>query len=378
MIQISILKLLQILLILPIVTFFALSWIYASVKEIHQSGTSKVFNKTSIPSKSWSEIELSNFIWNARLIVKPNILSFDDETSPFFRTKLTVFVTTSEANLDRRKVIRKTWGSWFRKRGHQVFFVIGKSSSPGAKLRNHLISKEDRNYRDIIQYDFEDSYMNLTLKSLFMLRFFNEAIIGQQQNNGKAFPQAEHYLLKADDDVIFSGQNVLQWINQYHENRQRSSENYGIILGRVSGGKRPIRNPSLYHYVPETVYSSQSYPDFTIGCGYLMNIHAAQSIYRAAIFAHQCPFLPLEDVFLTGICASKTVNLDSDYEPTKIQLVNSPDFVILSPKEHGNFCDHLTPNLTMYGHRLTPPQILKYGRMLLSLEKSLEFCRKRT
>ena len=52
-------------------------------------------------------------------------------------------------------------------------------------------------YRDVVQYDMVDSYLNLTLKSLSILRWFNHFCVDEHPTFKTKFN-----LLSMDDDLL--------------------------------------------------------------------------------------------------------------------------------------------------------------------------------
>lgn len=80
---------------------------------------------------------------------------------------LLLVIKSPAVNYDRREVLRKTWaeerlsnGKWIRR-----VFISGTMSTGHEKKRlNKLLQLEKRKYNDILQWDFKDTFSNLTLK----------------------------------------------------------------------------------------------------------------------------------------------------------------------------------------------------------------------
>ena len=53
----------------------------------------------------------------------------------------------------------------------QLVFIVGRPKRYAIQVK---IKEEQESFGDILQEDFEDSYNNLTLKSLFSLKFFRD------------------------------------------------------------------------------------------------------------------------------------------------------------------------------------------------------------
>ena len=52
-----------------------------------------------------------------------------------------------------------------------LVFIMGRPKHDAIQVK---IKEEQESFGDILQEDFEDSYNNLTLKSLFSLKFFRD------------------------------------------------------------------------------------------------------------------------------------------------------------------------------------------------------------
>lgn len=264
-------------------------------------------------------------VMNASLVkipeLEPSSASFEDDN---YRN-LTVIIHTSLNNFERRQIIRDTWGGWLRQNGQQVFFIIG-SSNQSAEGIKRKIQEEHELHHDMIEYDFVDSYHNLTLKTLLTLRFFNEKILKLETKvqqtkwklnitssiSGPILRQTQ-YLLKTDDDVVYHPKNLQRWrdfVPQKIIGKQEESRYYrGIILGNVMAHFRPNRNKKSKYFVSEKIYSGKIYPNIVSGTGYIMSEDVARSLFITAVIAKRCKFFPLEDVFLTGLCATKAVKM---------------------------------------------------------------------
>lgn len=67
-------------------------------------------------------------------------------------------------------------------------------------------------------------------------------------------------------------------------------------------GNQPIRRIGSKWYVPETVFSGETYPDFCSGSAYLVRAEDASKIYSVS---NETQFFWIDDVFVTGILRDK-------------------------------------------------------------------------
>ena len=91
-------------------------------------------------------------------------------------------------------------------------FIIGELQNSNDPLQNNLV-KENIRYGDILQEPFIDSYNNLTLKTLYILKYFNHALDKDPENK---------FLLKCDDDSyvhlesLWVGIGQIQNVKKFH------------------------------------------------------------------------------------------------------------------------------------------------------------------
>lgn len=154
---------------------------------------------------------------------------------------------------------------------------------------------EAQKYGDIVVEDFIDTYHNLTLKSIFMLKW--------TLNCCKSAP----FVLKTDDDMLINLRALLQ---ELKTDKYKLSQ--PLIIGRIQEGSMPYRDRSSKWYLPHWLYEETTFPTFASGIGYIMTQKAVSELYSNAL---DTPLLPLEDVFLTGVVATKNLGIPLISEP---------------------------------------------------------------
>ncbi|XP_076455857.1 beta-1,3-galactosyltransferase 1-like [Babylonia areolata] len=196
-------------------------------------------------------------------------------------TELVVVVVTAPNNTEDRQVVRETWGSLRDHPQHQValVFLLGSVRDPGLQAR---LVAESRQHGDLVQEDFVDSYRNLSLKSVAMLRWVS------------TFCNSSRYVLKADDDMYVNLTNLLTALR--HESLSHDS----FVLGNVFTGARPVQDRKSKWYTPLEAFSEAVYPRYTSGTAYAMTTSAAQKLFTASA---EVPLFWLEDIYITGLCS---------------------------------------------------------------------------
>ena len=132
------------------------------------------------------------------------------------KTYLVIVVHSSAHNgFERRQIIRQTWAKDEKYLPTQIMFLLGRNAE-----FQHLIEEEIEAYNDILQADFQDTYANLTLKSMFMLKY------------GELLPEnVVKYVMKVDDDSYI---NLKRLVSYSEMIEKRCNQN--CILGKTFVG----------------------------------------------------------------------------------------------------------------------------------------------
>ncbi|KAJ3599750.1 hypothetical protein NHX12_033706 [Muraenolepis orangiensis] len=197
-------------------------------------------------------------------------------------THLLMVVKSVVTQHDRREVIRRTWGKEREVRGKRVrtLFLLGKPSN-AAESANHqkLLEFEDYIYGDILQWDFLDSFFNLTLKETHFLKWFD------------TYCADVPYVFKGDDDVFVSVDNILEYLED-------SGHGNSLFVGDVLFKAKPIRKKENKYYIPQALYNKTYYPPYAGGGGFVMGGPLARKLHWAS---DTLELYPIDDVFL-GMC----------------------------------------------------------------------------
>lgn len=193
---------------------------------------------------------------------------------------LIFMVTTAPRNFERRMLIRNTYGNkrhWpvLSTGTYRTVFLLGAVSDPALQRQ---IDVEARNYSDIVQEDFVDSYANLTLKTAMGLKWVTNHC------------RQSTYTMKIDDDSMIHQNRLLRLLKNATTSNFTAAE--ALIDAPV------LRNTSSKYYISEEYFPAPTYPPYLNGPGYLMSTDLAEGLYRVAITT---PLFPWEDVFM-GLC----------------------------------------------------------------------------
>lgn len=222
-------------------------------------------------------------VWNMTYpIDKTNICRKDD--GDFTDVLVMIMVVSAPHNVEARNAIRATWGSRFSSmNGNDVSRLVFFVGLPKSEITQRSLQEEDLREGDIVQADFVDQYVNLTLKSVLLLRWV-----------ALYCPRAA-FVFKVDDDVFVNVDNVVLLLNRNQKLRN-------TIFGRLAHHWHPIRDNSSYYFVPMNQWTSTIYPDFIAGPAYMITSDAVPKLLHQV---SSLPFFFLEDVYITGMCAEK-------------------------------------------------------------------------
>lgn len=202
---------------------------------------------------------------------------------------LGTFVSSAVGNFAQRSAIRETWGKPLMNIRHQqnnqstgtfLFFVLGRTDNP---VLQEALAQEAANYSDIIQEDFQDTYLNLTLKSVLILRWVT------------TFCPRIRFVFKTDDDMFINAVELLDHL----ASRKPQQE---VLLGRLIHGATPIHKNSSKWFAPPISFDSKVYPNYLSGTGYVLSGDVADRLYAQV---DRVPLFHLEDIYITGLLAAE-------------------------------------------------------------------------
>ncbi|KAL1423567.1 hypothetical protein MTO96_020951 [Rhipicephalus appendiculatus] len=164
---------------------------------------------------------------------------------------LAIVVCSAVDHFEQRAVVRDTWARDAASGRSSVFFLIGfADNTPSGAIVQERVANEIALYGDIIQADFRDTYRNLTLKSVFLLKW------------AFMYCSRAQFLMKTDDDVFVNVPNMAN------------------LLTELQSAKRRTGQDNL--------------PLYGSGTGYVMSYDAVRPLFTEALLT---PFLYVEDIF---------------------------------------------------------------------------------
>ena len=239
------------------------------------------------------------------------------------KLRLLVLIYSSPQNYEKRRIIRKTWGKAFAKfPGVRLLFLLGQSP---LGLESD-IETEASKYEDMVQEDFIDTFVNLTLKATFMFKWItaNDCLSAKFLfkvdddtfvNPDELWSSLEHSLLHSATTkslLPFMKKQALKHDKNYAPSAATLSESIDyLVMGRLTASV-PIRDMTHKLYLPTKFYPLNIFPKHLSGSGYVISMSIVPLLYECML---RTPFMNLEDVMLTGLCATTQMGLQLTDNP---------------------------------------------------------------
>lgn len=199
---------------------------------------------------------------------------------------LLLVIKSIAPHFDRRQAIRQSWGRAGLLDGRRIatVFLLGSTTV----MDHHpdlsdMVRHEAALHGDVLQWDYRDSFFNLTLKEVLFLEWF------------EAHCSSAQYVFKGDDDVFVNTHHILTYLGNFS-----LSSTKDLFIGDVISNAGPHRSKNLKYYIPESVFQG-GYPPYAGGGGYLFSGNLA---LRLRMISRMVTLYPIDDVY-TGMCLQR-------------------------------------------------------------------------
>uniref|UniRef100_A0AAZ1X973 Hexosyltransferase n=1 Tax=Oreochromis aureus TaxID=47969 RepID=A0AAZ1X973_OREAU len=216
-------------------------------------------------------------------------------------------IKTTPDNFNNRQAIRQTWdngGAYVRR-----VFLLGKQNTkePGVDV-SELLKLESNFYGDILQWDFEDTFFNLTLKDVLFWSWFSHSC------------KQTHFVFKGDDDIFVNTPKLITYLQIQME--------------------KPEHLKVLY----PTQLLQGLYPAYAGGGGL---VYSGQLTRRLHLISKRVHLFPIDDVYV-GMCM---VRLNA------FPMHNHAFLMFDFPKNEGK--DPCSYHTILVMHKRSPNQVVK-------------------
>ncbi|XP_064172465.1 N-acetyllactosaminide beta-1,3-N-acetylglucosaminyltransferase 2a [Anguilla rostrata] len=202
------------------------------------------------------------------------------------RPYLLLAVKSLSPHFDRRQAIRESWGRAGRLANRTVatVFLLGNATAVDHfPDLSEMLRYEAAMHRDILQWDYRDSFFNLTIKEVLFLDWVHLRCPGAS------------FVFKGDDDVFVNTRRILDFLQGLSPGKARD-----LFVGDVITHAGPHRDKKLKYFIPESLFVGP-YPPYAGGGGFL---YSGDLALRLQAVSHKVALYPIDDVY-TGMCLKK-------------------------------------------------------------------------
>lgn len=233
--------------------------------------------------------------------------------------RLYVGVISTAGNVQKRMVIRKTWGS--DSQLQRLVFVVANPTQNATLLSSLLDEAADFNDL-IILGQIEESYFNITYQTLEIFR------------SAYAYHGPITHVMKCDDDSYLHVAKLLTFLAAHPSNL--------TYLGRMEAGYFPHRDPKDFWYVSKDEWPDDNSSNLTWahGSGYIVTKDLAMLL--ASGTAYRCSLgrlFRLEDV-----AVGHWLHCLQEEKQWSIHKVHNPHINLLGCAHGDVISHHLTPD----------------------------------
>ncbi|XP_062243384.1 beta-1,3-galactosyltransferase 2-like [Platichthys flesus] len=197
---------------------------------------------------------------------------------------LILLVPVAPGNAQARNAVRQTWGHLSLVQGEVVvtLFMLGLSKEADVQQQEKL-QQENLQHHDLIQSNFIDTYLNLTIKTMVIMDWL------------ATFCPTAAYGMKIDSDMFLNIDNLVIMLSR----PGIPTENY--LTGMLMWNRPVVRSLDSKWYVSEEMFPDPSYPTYTLGMGYVFSNDLPRKFVDISISIK--PF-NIEDAYI-GMCMKK-------------------------------------------------------------------------
>ncbi|XP_069134834.1 beta-1,3-galactosyltransferase brn-like [Argopecten irradians] len=187
---------------------------------------------------------------------------------------LIYLIKSTPTNYARRNAIRKSWANEYKFPNIRLVFLMG---IPERSTLNDMVVTESKEFGDILQLDFIDTYYNLTLKAIGGIRW-----------TAKNCPGAK-FAVMGDDDYYVATDFMLSLLEHMY-----SIQPTKIYMGGLIHSAKPQRDKSAKWYISPADYPFNRYPPVIRGGTLVMSMDFVIDMNIVIPYTKTIPF---DDVY---------------------------------------------------------------------------------
>uniref|UniRef100_A0A667ZJN1 Hexosyltransferase n=1 Tax=Myripristis murdjan TaxID=586833 RepID=A0A667ZJN1_9TELE len=244
----------------------------------HDQTSQRINNETK-----WNEIHTTTV--NPYHLAYPRNYHFIMDHTEVCKAKapfLVLMVAVATSDTSARDAIRRTWGNETLVQGELVktLFLLGLPGGDDAEQKQQKLRAENLLYNDLIQSNFMDTYLNLTIKTMVIMDWLATHCPGAA------------YAMKIDADMFLNVDNLVIMLKKPGIPKQ----NY--LTGMLMRNRDVVRFKDSKWYVSEELFPDPVYPTYALGMGYVFSNDLTEKFVQASKAIK--PF-NIEDAYI-GMC----------------------------------------------------------------------------
>ncbi|XP_053284637.1 N-acetyllactosaminide beta-1,3-N-acetylglucosaminyltransferase 2 [Pleuronectes platessa] len=264
-----------------------------------ENGTSNFGMQPQLMKEFVSHMQQRDF----PILIQPDGTCGSGAVNETKRPLLLMAMKSSELNFRNRQAIRQTWGraGWVaghsrnRSSGEEIggyvrrVFLLGKESPEELGVDvSELLQTESELYGDILQWDFKDTFFNLTLKDVLFWDWFSRHC------------DRIHFVFKGDDDVFVNTMNLITYLQDQLKKPETHKTMKDFMVGQVINRAMPVRERNSKYFIPDSFYQG-IYPTYAGGGGVVYSGLLTRRLHEMAKGVH---LFPIDDVYV-GMCMAR-------------------------------------------------------------------------
>ena len=186
-----------------------------------------------------------------------------------------------------RTATRETWGRIHDVDGKEVIHLFFIGQDPGDEENDSMLQEENAKYHDIIQFDMQNHFMNLTLLAILTYNW-----------TATYCPHIAYYI-RSDNDM---------WYNpRLHIHTFLMEPRSQTLIGNIVTGSKPIRVPHSRYWLPASIFPGKMFDPYPSGCFVTIAGDTLKTIVETS--EKIGPILYFDDVFLGMIAREANLTL---------------------------------------------------------------------
>lgn len=226
-------------------------------------------------------------------------------------------------------------------------FLLAAITTNEESITQEQLFKEQDNFADLLQGNFNDAYRNLSYKHIMGLQW------AATECNKSSF------IIKIDDDIVHDIFRIKRYLEDLKEQNPKLANSAELLAGTVWENMPVLREKNSKWYVAEEEYAPNVYPPYLSGSMYITNPPTALRLVEQS---KKVPMMWIDDAWVTGMLR----------EPLGIRLTHLNSWITFK-EEFINCCiDDLKSSNLECEYYIGP--VINNATLLIEFMRNVEKC----